>query len=174
MELNQIYFYTATIKDWVTLLFTRQRKEIIIKSLRHLVGQKKIALYGFVIMPNHIHLLWEMLEMNGKELPHASFMKFTAHEIQKELRLTENKVLELFRVNLSTRKYQFWKRDSLLKHAYSPWYIYQKLDYIHNNPVQGKWMLAPSPVEYEYSSAKFYDTGIDDFNMLTHIDERIR
>lgn len=156
--MNEIYFYTATIKDWVTLLFPNKRKDILVSSLRDLVEQKKIVLYGFVIMPNHIHLLWEMLEMNGKELPSASFMKFTAHEIQKQLRRTDDKLLEIFKVNLSTRSYQFWKRDSLLKHAYSSWYIYQKLDYIHNNPVQGKWMLAPGPVEYEYSLARFYDT----------------
>ncbi|GAB5527258.1 MAG: transposase [Roseivirga sp.] len=174
MELNQIYFYTATIKDWATLLFSDKRKDILIDSLRYLVRQKKIALYGFVIMPNHIHLLWEMLEMNGKEMPYASFMKFTAHEIQKQLIQSDPKLLEKFKVNLSTREYQFWKRDSLPKHAYSSWYIYQKLDYIHNNPVQGRWMLAPGPDEYHYSSARFYDTGVDDFDMLTHIDERIR
>lgn len=174
MELNQIYFYTATIKEWKTLLFPNKVKDILVDSLRHLINKKKISLYGFVIMPNHIHLLWEMLEMNGKELPSASFMKFTAHEIQKELRLADKRTLEAFRINLSTRDYQFWQRDSLPKHAYSPWYVYQKLGYIHNNPVQGKWMLAPGPIEYYYSSARFYDTGIDDFNMLTHIDERIR
>lgn len=143
-------------------------------SLRYLVDKKKIALYGFVIVPNHIHLLWEMLEMNGKELPHASFVKFTAHEIQKELRLSNPRLLETFKVDMSTRKYQFWQRRALPLHAYSPWYVYQKLDYIHNNPVQGRWMLASGPDEYTYSSARFYYTGEDEFDMLTHIDELIR
>jgi hypothetical protein len=69
--------------------------------------------------------------------------------------------------------YQFWKRNSLPIILYTPEVIYQKLDYIHNNPVQGKWMLANSPIEYKYSSAKFYETGIDDFGFLTHIGDRI-
>jgi hypothetical protein len=30
----------------------------------------------------------------------------------------------------------------------------QKLDYIHNNPLQPKWQLAKAPEEYFYSSAK--------------------
>jgi len=28
-------------------------------SLRFLVANKRIKLYGFVIMPNHIHLVWQ-------------------------------------------------------------------------------------------------------------------
>ncbi len=47
----------------------------------------------------------------------------------------------------------------------------QKLNYIHNNPVQEKWQLALCPEEYEFSSAKFYETGIDDFGFLTHFRE---
>ncbi|WP_307527875.1 hypothetical protein [Pedobacter sp. W3I1] len=43
----------------------------------------------------------------------------------------------------------------------------QKLDYIHNNPLQERWRLAENAEDYYWSSAKFYQTGIDDFNVLT-------
>ena len=84
MKLNRVYFYTATVKDWIPLFQSKETQDILLGSLKHLVDKKKITLYGFVIMPNHIHLLWEMLAMNGKELPSASFMKFSSHEIQKQ------------------------------------------------------------------------------------------
>lgn len=42
----------------------------------------------------------------------------------------------------------------------------QKLEYIYGNPVKAS--LCKYPEEYYFSSAKFYETGIDDFNMLTH------
>lgn len=42
-------------------------------------------MFSFVIMPNHIHLIWRINEMNGEESPHASFLKFTAHEFKKML-----------------------------------------------------------------------------------------
>jgi hypothetical protein len=35
----------------------------------------------------------------------------------------------------------------------------QKLDYIHYNPVSGKWQLAKNFVGYEHSSASFYEAG---------------
>ena len=44
----------------------------------------------------------------------------------------------------------------------------QKLNYIHNNPVTYPWNLVQDPEEYKYSSAKFYETGIDEFGVLTH------
>ena len=45
------------------------------------------------------------------------------------------------------------------------------MDYIHNNPVQGKWLLADCPADYYYSSAKFYEEGVDDFGFVTHLSE---
>jgi putative transposase len=33
--------------------------------------------------------------------------------------------------------------------------------------------LAERPEDYKYSSARFYETGIDEFGILTHIGERI-
>lgn len=50
--------------------------------------------------------------------------------------------------------------------------LLQKLDYIHRNPMQEKWNLAATPEEYRYSSAKFYMSGIDEFQFLTHWQDR--
>ena len=38
--------------------------------------------------------------------------------------------------------------------------IEQKLDYIHQNPVSGKWQLVDDYTEYTHSSAGFY--GLDE------------
>jgi putative transposase len=45
----------------------------------------------------------------------------------------------------------------------------QKLDYIHFNPVSGKWLLAKDDLGYHYSSARFYETGIDEFGFLKNV-----
>ncbi len=99
MNLNKLYFYTATILEWRPLLESDKHKTIITDSLINLVDKKKIKVYGFVIMPNHIHLIWELLELNGKEKPHASFMKYTGHMIQQDLRNNNPNTLENFRVD---------------------------------------------------------------------------
>jgi putative transposase len=159
MELVNLYFFTATINEWYKLLKPDKYKDILIESLSYLVKSDKLKVYGFVIMPNHIHIIWELLKYNGKEKPHASFMKYTSHTIQADLRLYHPQVLELFRVSADSRMYNFWQRDSLAIDLYTPEVVFQKLDYIHNNPCQGKWMLVESPIRYKYSSANYYETG---------------
>ncbi len=45
--------------------------------------------------------------------------------------------------------------------------IEQKLDYVHNNPAQGSWVLANDPLDYKYSSARFYEGDESEFDFLT-------
>jgi REP element-mobilizing transposase RayT len=112
MELGEIYFWTATIHKWIPLLQTDSAKDMILNSLKYLSTKDKIDVYAFVIMPNHIHLIWRLKELNGKELPHTSFLKFTAHEIKVKLIKTPEE-LSRFYVAESNKEFKFWQRDSL-------------------------------------------------------------
>ncbi len=144
-------------------------KETILDSLRTLSGKKLITVYAFVIMPNHIHLIWKLNNKNGKESAKGSFMKFTAHEFKKHLRL--NGGFERYKVNASNKMYEFWQRDSLGIEIWSREVARQKLDYIHANPVSGKWQLAKDDISYFYSSARFYEYDIDEFGFLNNLYE---
>lgn len=139
MELDTVYFYTSTILKWNKLLLEDEYKDIIMSSLQHLVKTRKVLIYGFVIMPNHIHLLWEMKKKNGKEMPHASFAKYTGHDFLKKLREDKNPILDEFVVDSSTRMHHFWQRNSLPFEITNEQTLLQKLLYIHNNPLQEHW-----------------------------------
>jgi REP element-mobilizing transposase RayT len=119
-------------------------------------------------MPNHIHLLWEQLKMNGKEFPKNSFEKFTAHRFSKKLEAENPEELKKFRVEASDRKYNFWQRDPLAIRIFSREMAAQKLNYMHFNPLQEQWQLCSSPEEYRFSSAPFYENNKDEFGILTH------
>ena len=71
-------------------------------------------------------------------------------------------------MNAKDRKYQIWKRKSLSIPIDNNLIFEQKLNYIHENPLQAKWQLVDKPEDYFYSSALFYATGIDHLNMLTN------
>jgi len=53
-------FFTASIKGRYKLLQHDKYKDIIINNLLFLVEDKRIKLYAFVIMSDHIHLIWQM------------------------------------------------------------------------------------------------------------------
>jgi putative transposase len=170
--LNEVYFWTDTIKEWGRLLEKDLYKNIIIDCWRNLVSRDKIRIYGFVIMPNHLHLIWEMLEKNGKEMPYASFNKFTSHQFLENLKATDNPHLIDFKVTDIERKHRFWQRDPLAIEMNSRNVVSQKLDYIHLNPLQEHWSLVTKPEDYVWSSAKFYETGVDAFRIITDYRER--
>src|SRR5690606_9134440 len=164
----KIGFYTATILEWKKLLKPDKYKEIVLGSLRFIAEEKRAKIYGFVIMPNHIHLLWKIEKQWRLKEVQRDFMKFTGQMIKFDLNINYPNVLEYFYVGAKDRKYQFWERNSLTKFLDSREVVEQKLDYIHNNPVQGKWMLSDDPWGYKYSSVRFYENEDTEFDFLTH------
>ena len=159
-------FYTATIYKWQHLLTDDKNKDIIIGSLKFLVTEKRIVLNAFVIMSNHIHLIWQpMFGFTPSDIQ-ASFMKFTAQQLKRSLTKNNVEILTSFKVNKYDREYQFWKREPLGIELISPAVFEQKIDYIHYNPLLSG--LCINPEDYYYSSAKFYYDGTDNFGMLTH------
>ncbi len=172
MELNEVYFWTDTIKDWKHLLRKDKYKEIIIGELQWLKNQDCIAIYGYVIMPNHIHLLWELLKKNGREKPHASFNKWTASNFLKDLRANHPNVLPYFVEESEQRNHRFWKSDPKAILMDSRKKFEQKLDYLHNNPLHERWNLAKTPEEYRWSSANFYMNSKDEFDLVEHYMDR--
>lgn len=167
-EQQHITFFTATILEWKHLLKPDKYKQIIVDSLRYLVEQKRVKVYAFVIMPNHLHLLWKMEEPHKREDVQRDFLKYTAQQIKCDLLKYHPLVLERFRVNAKDRQYQLWERNPLSIYCYSVAVTEQKLDYIHNNPVQERWQLASLPEEFPFSSARFYFDNKDNFGFLTH------
>ena len=171
MDTAMCYFYTDTICEFKQLLKDDVLKMVCINSLKYLVDQQLIKIYGYVIMPNHIHLLWKMLMTNGKESPAGSFAKFTAHQFKKILAVNNPPLLQQYSSSKNDRAYQFWKRDPLAVPISTERILLQRLEYIHNNPVKEKWNLGDRPENYRWSSAGFYMGKTDEFNILTHYTE---
>ncbi len=157
-------FYTATCYNWIRLLNSHSCKMVIINSLKYLMLQKKIRLTAFVIMDNHIHLIWQPLFGHSLSGIQLSFMKYTAQQIKFKLLKADADLIERCNVKKSDRKYQIWERSPLGIELYTPEVYQQKLDYIHNNPV--KAALCKFPEDYRFSSAKYYVNGIDEFDIF--------
>jgi len=159
-------FFTATIYEWKPLLAQDKYKDIIIDSLDFLVEDQRIFVYGFVIMNNHIHLIWQMRDPHILKNVQRDFLKFTAQKIRYDLKDNNPGLLSDFEVNHKDRKYQFWKRNPLSVDLYSLKVTEQKLDYIHQNPVNAG--LVGHATDYQYSSARFYYFNKSKYSFLTH------
>ena len=134
---NKIYFFTATIHNWLPLLLLNNNQQLIIDYLKKLCDEGFITVYAFVLMPNHVHIIWQQNKLNGKETPQGSFLKYTAHEFLKKLKASGQSFL--YEVNAANKKHQIWQRDSLSVEIYSRAVAVQKLQYIHFNLGLGSW-----------------------------------
>ncbi len=130
-----------------------------------------MGVFAFVIMPNHIHLIWRVKELNGKETAQGSFLKYTAHEFKKLLKNDADNDLASYAVTAANKSYEFWQRDSLAVHLYTKEVAYQKLDYLHYNPCTERWQLVSDPCDYIYSSAKYYMQGEKQYSFLKDLRE---
>ena len=122
---------------------------------------------GYVIMPNHFHVLIAFRNTgqsintiigNGK--------RFIAYEFINRLK-QQGEIKLLHQLNLSVevkdrernKKHEVWEDSFDWKECRTSKFMKQKLDYMHDNPCRGKWNLVADVTEYKHSSAKFYLSG---------------
>ncbi len=168
---SNVYFFTATNLNWLKLLEEEEHKNIVISSLKFLSDNKRVRVIAFVIMPNHIHFIWQILEPHKTENIQRDFLKYTAQQIKWSLVNKDSSLLDDIRVNAKDRSYQLWERNPQWFALDNVTTLLQKLNYIHNNPCQEKWLLAEKPEEYQHSSAKFYIMEGKEFDFLVSYKE---
>jgi putative transposase len=115
-------------------------------------------------MSIHLHIICQSKGNNCIKKIQNSFIKHTSKEFKKQLEKDDN--LKAYEVNAIDRKYNFWQRDSLNIELFTAAVFNQKLNYIHYNPVKAG--LCNLPEEYHFSSALFYEKGIDHFGFIEH------
>jgi len=94
------------------------------------------------------------------------FLEGCSKSMKADLERFHPQVLEMFKSTQKDRRYHFWKRNPLSIELYNDKIFQQKIEYIHNNPVNAG--LCTYPEQYKHSSAAFYLLNIDKFGILTH------
>jgi REP element-mobilizing transposase RayT len=165
-EPDGVFFITFTCCQWIPLISMTNAYNLVYKWFDYLKSWGHY-INGYVIMPNHLHaliafrntgMLINTIVGNGK--------RFIAYEIINRLeRQQEHKLLHQLNLVLESKdrernkKHEVWEDSFDWKKCWTQKYMMQKLDYMHENPCRGKWNLAPSPAEYEHSSARYYIYG---------------
>jgi len=159
------YFLTATIVDWVDVFTRVAYKEIVINSLKYCMEEKGLIVYAYCLMTNHLHLIADTKE--GFHLAHIirDFKKFTSKQLyaainenpesRKEWLLNRFEFAASYKSNY--KNFQVWQEGNYPVELHSNKFIFQKLDYIHQNPVRAG--IVNNAEDYIYSSAIDYAGG---------------
>jgi len=175
---NGAYFYTARIYNGLTIFADNEFAVTILDSLRWLRENKRMYLFAFVVMPNRVHFIFRPRNEYSVEKVCHAFGSFTTHKI---LILSRNKGRENILATFSMggldqddRNNVIWN-DTLVITIDNQYHLHEKMEYVHNNPMNKNWKLCAERADYLYSSAVYYNYGrkpvieIDDISIFNWI-----
>ena len=122
-----------------------------------------MEIFAWCIMTNHIHLIFRSTTAKKPELLLGDFKRFTSKSMVQLIKNNPGEsrrewLLEQFEKagnkSSNVNKYQFWRHDNKPIELWSNKVIDEKINYIHNNPVEGGLVIRPE--DYVYSSARDY------------------
>jgi putative transposase len=156
------HFITFATVSWVDVFTRKQYRDIVLDSIRFCQKEKGMLLHSWCIMSNHVHLIASSANDDLSGLL-RDFKKFTGKEVIKAINANEKEsrrewMLDIFKkageANSRNKEYQFWRQDNQPMELYSGPFTFQKMNYIHQNPVEAG--IVEKAEDYLYSSAKDY------------------
>lgn len=137
-EENRAYFLTTVTKDRIEVFKDPKNCKILLVTIEYFKLILDYKLYGFCIMPEHLHLV---IHPFGKYNP-SFIMKMLKGSFARKL----NKINGL--------EGKIWQKGFYDECILSSYELLKKLEYMHNNPLRIN--LVSSPEEYAYSSFNYY------------------
>ena len=129
--------------------------EMVQETLHHFDGVR-YHLHAWVVMPNHIHVLFEPVNDWSLNKIVASWKKFTARRIREFIRGANGNANLPIGIKNKTADREIgvpgvWHREFWDRYIRNEAHYRQAVDYIHNNPVVAG--LVASPEAWPWSSA---------------------
>jgi putative transposase len=136
------------------LLGTARARDRFVKILDEVRCRHGFRLVGYVVMPEHVHLLIsEPAKKNPSKVLQVLKQK-VARALLKKRRRTVSTQLSLAFDGRPTEETHFWQRRFYDFNVWSEKKLKEKLEYMHANPVQRK--LVGHPREWPWSSWTHY------------------
>ena len=110
---DKLHFLTHTIVDWIDVFTRWELAKIVVDSLNHCIEKRGLELYGWCLMPSHLHMIArtsETAEDNLSEIM-RDFKKFISKKIVARIPdINESRkewLLEHFKIGENS--YQVWR-----------------------------------------------------------------
>ncbi len=155
------YFLTFQVIDWVDVFTRKIYRDIVTDSLDYCRREKSLKIWAYVIMSNHVHVIFEARNSNLSDII-RDFKRHTASKILKTIKESNESRKEWMikrfefaaRTNKRNAEIQFWTHENHAVEIYSIEFLSQKMAYLHNNPVRAGFVKNPS--DWLYSSQSNY------------------
>jgi len=165
---NSSYFLTLTVVGWVDVFTRKNHKDAIIDSLRYCIKNKGLNVYAYCLMTNHLHLIVNCNEPFQLSDVIRDFKRHTVktiiHQILNEPESRREWLLREFRQagdqNSRNKTYKFWQTGNHAIELFNEKFVWDKINYIHNNPVEEEFVLKSEEWIYSSASNYYFERGI--------------
>jgi REP element-mobilizing transposase RayT len=154
------YFLTLTVVGWIDVFTRRNHKQIVINSLQYCQKHKGLTIFGYCLMPSHLHMIVRAESDYSLSDILRDCKKFTSKaiitEILNEPESRRDWMLCYFRSagENDHTNFKLWQERNHPEEINSDRFFIEKLEYIHNNPVED--LVVERPEDYFFSSARNY------------------
>ena len=155
---GHIYYITTVVYKRLPIFTHASFVLPLLDSLNFCRYKQSFKLLGYVIMPNHIHLIiWPFGNRTVADIM-GDYKKFTSSRIIRQAKV-ESAVDWISAFKLSGQathrsKNNVWQDSYWDGNTYTEQFLRQQLNYIHLNPVRAG--LVDDPAKYPYSSYRNY------------------
>ena len=154
-----IYFVSFATVHWIDVFVREDYFNTLVECFKYCRENKGLDLFAFCILPSHVHLVFrDKNEDPGKLI--KEIKTFTSKQLQQQI-LENSKesrkewiiwmMEQAGKKNSNVKNRQFWQQHNKPIELWSNKVIEQKINYIHNNPVEAGFVT--EPFYWKYSSA---------------------
>ncbi|UII22704.1 hypothetical protein [Fulvivirga ligni] len=166
---NEVFHCTLTGYQWLALFEQAQAYPAVYKWFDHLL-KDGCCILAYMIMPNHLYCLLSPTHPSKPlNLLFSEGKRFMAYAIVKDIKKQADvRLLQVIEGGVQENERQKGKKHQVFRLSFDSrkcfdmQMIEHKLDYIHHNPVCGKWELVK-----DFTSAAYYELGLAN-NYVTH------
>jgi len=160
IKTDRAYFLTLTVVNWIDVFTRKNHRDAVIDSLKYCQQHKGLIVFAYVMMSNHIHLIVHAHEPFMLKDIIRDFKKFTSKKILQQIQQAPESrrewMLSMFATHATKKhsEFKFWQEGNHAIELFSEKFVWNKIDYIHHNPVRAGFVK--SPEDWLYSSAANY------------------
>lgn len=150
------HFITTSCYRRLPLLATAQNRDLFVQVLEQVRRRYHFVLVGYVVMPEHVHLLFREPERGNPSIVMQAIKKGFARRLLARLRKAENpQQLSLW--SGAMERGRIWQPRFYDFVVFSDKKRVEKLRYMHRNPVKRGLVLEPE--QWRWSSYRQYAYG---------------
>ena len=171
---EKLYFISFSVVYWIDVFIRNEYKSVLLESIEYCQKNKGLEVFGWCIMTSHVHMIISTSDKNIEDIV-RDFKSFTSTTLRKSITQHPQEsrkewILWMMQragvKNGNNKDYQFWQQSYHPIELWDNYMMQQKLDYIHQNPVDAGFV--DKPEHYVYSSARDYagENGLLDIKLI--------